>query len=662
MNDVFLSNTSGLKKVAFILWAVVWPVVICAQQSRKDSLRILRDTARVNYLDLSFYLKTSHFRFDSEDSTYDQLRFFDPAIKQNIVNSSLGNLGTAVQQAYFQSQRREGFDLGTRAFDLYWFTPQNTKYYFTLRPFTKIAYFLGMGSEQLLDVMHTQRITKDLQLGIQYYHINSTGFYQRQDAVHHNFRFFARYQTPNKRYKVLVNYNHNEFSVMESGGLKNDSNFIFNGLITSGGTVVPNLNRKTYPVMLDSALNRWSNNSVAVIHSYSFQRKATDSLQQQAEMPLFTLMHRIQFENRENRFRDARPNLAYYSEILYDSTLSRHRVFLNDVQNEFRAILSLRKKFKSNSPFYAGIRHQFIDVKNTVGFNRGDTLEFDSVMLHHNWHNFNVLGGIRLDITDKILIEAEGSYFFAGYNLNDFHVGGAIEFNSSDTAKIQHHIRAFVSYAQFQPVYGFRFFRSNHYEWSNTFSPQRELRAGLYYSVPLWKLELEFNSYLLNNYMYFDASAHPVQFSNVNSVFTLALQKRFRAWKFFFDNQFIGQYSSSNIIRIPNFIGRFSFYFESYLFKKALFMNFGFDLWYNTPFKANAYNPVTAQFYLQNDQTTGNYPFLDIFLNARIKTVRLYVRLRNVNQRFPDVPYYYTPHHPLQDRSVQFGISWNFYN
>lgn len=91
-------------------------------------------------------------------------------------------------------------------------------------------------------------------------------------------------------------------------------------------------------------------------------------------------------------------------------------------------------------------------------------------------------------------------------------------------------------------------------------------------------------------------------------------------------------------------------------------MNIGFDLWYNTPLNANSYNPLTSQFYIQNDQTTGNYPFLDIFLNAKIKTVRLYVRLRNVNQRFPDVPYYYTPHHPLQDRTVQFGLSWNFYN
>lgn len=641
---------------------MVLPVLLNAQSSRKDSLRLLRDTARVNYVDLPFYLKTTRIRFDSEDSTYDQLRFFDPAIYHNIVNSSLGNLGTAIQQACFRSQRSVGFELGARSFDAYWFSTQNTRYYFTLRPYTKIAYFLGMGSEQMLNVMHTQRITKDLQLGIQYYHINSTGFYQRQDAVHHNFRFFGRYQSSNKRYKLFVNYNHNEFHVMESGGLKNDSNFIFNGLIASGGTIVPNTNRMTYSVNLDSAVNRWSNNSVAIIQSYSFQRKAKDSLEKQEERPLFTLMHRVEYENRENRYRDGKPNLTYYPQILHDSTLSKHRIFLNDLQNELKAILSLRKKFKSNSPFYVGIRHQYVDVKNTVGFNLADTLEFDSVMLHQNWHNLNVLGGIRLDITGKILIDVEGYYFFAGYNLNDFHLGGSIEYNSTDAARIQHHLRAFVSYAQFQPAYIYRFFRSNHIEWSNTFSPQRELQAGLHYGVPQWKLEVAFNSYLLNNYMYFDTLAMPVQFGNVNSVFTLEVQKRFRAWKFFLDNHYLGQYSSSDVIRIPNFIGRFSFYFESYLFKKALFMNVGFDLWYYSPFKANAYNPVTAQYYLQHEQVTGNYPFLDIFLNAKIKTVRLYVRLRNVNQRFPNIPYYYTPHYPLQDRSLQFGVSWNFYN
>ncbi|MBE2247556.1 MAG: hypothetical protein IAE67_09885 [Candidatus Competibacteraceae bacterium] len=645
--------------ILFCLWMFAFHA--SGQTTRRDSLKLLRDTARVNYVDMDTYIKSAILRYAPEDSTYHLLRFFDPAISNNIVNSSLGNLGTATQQAIYKSDRIEGFDLGMHAYDDYQFSVKKTRYYFTLRPFTRISYFLGMGSEQLLDAMHTQRIIKDLQLGIQYRHINSSGFYQRQDAVHHNFRFFGRYQTDNKRYKILLSYSHNQMNVMENGGLKNDSTFLLNGIVLSSGTVIPNGNRMTYPVMLDSAHNRWVNHEAELVQSYSFQRKANDSLEKKTDRPLFTLMHRFRFENRENRFRDGKPNIDYYQNVVHDSSLTKHRIFLNEVFNEFKAILFLRKKFNSNSPFYAGIAHQFIDVENMIAFNH-DSLEFDSTFLHQSWHNLSISGGIRFDLSAKIMMEAEGRYFFAGYNQHDFHLHYGIGFQSSDTANVHHSIYAFISYGQYQPSFTHRFFRSNHTNWDTTFLPRRELHTGLKYKVPKWNLEVNFNTYLLNNLMYYDTQGQPAQFTDVNTVFTLSVKKKFRAWKFYFDNEYIGQYSTSDILRIPYFIGRFSFYFESFLFKKALFMNIGFDLWYNTPLNANSYNPLTSQFYIQNDQTTGNYPFLDIFLNAKIKTVRLYVRLRNVNQRFPDVPYYYTPHHPLQDRTVQFGLSWNFYN
>lgn len=632
------------------------------QTSRRDSLKILRDTARVNYADMNLYYQSAKIRYLPEDSTYHLLRFFDPSVAHNIVNTSLGNLGTASQNAIFKSDRYQGFNLGMHAFDDYIFTSENTRYYFTLRPFTRISYFLGMGSEQLLDVMHTQRIIKDLQLGVQYRHINSDGFYQRQGAVHHNLRFFGHYQTNNKRYKLFFSYRHNQMNVMENGGLEKDSTFIINGIVLSDGTIVPNGNRSTYPVMLDSANTRWVNHEAEISHSYSFQRKAKDSLERMTDRPLFTLMHRFQYENRESRFRDGKPNFDYYSMPVYDSTLTKHRIFLNQISNELKAIVFLRKKYNSSSPFYVGFAHQFIDVENIISLNHGDTVEYDSTFLHQSWHNLSISGGIRIDISKKIMMEAEGRYFFAGYNQHDFHLYYGIGFQSSDTAKVQHILYAFVSYGQYQPSYTQRFFRSNHKNWDNTFLPCRELHAGLTYKVPVWKLEASFNAYLQNNLMYYDTNGNPAQFTDVNTVFTLSIKKRFRAWKFFFDNEYIGQYSMSDIIRIPYFVGRFSFYFESFLFKKSLFLNIGFDLWYNTPLKANAYDPLTMQFYLQNDLTTGNYPFLDIFLNAKIKTVRLYVRLRNTNQRFPNVPYYYTPHYPLQDRTVQFGVSWNFYN
>lgn len=626
-----------------------------SQNSKRDSLRLLRDTTHIYYVDNQFFDQYAIIRYNFVDTTMELFRFFDPSVKQNVINSSLGNLGTAQNPVYFLPWTKPGFDLGMHSFDIYDFNDDNTKYYMTLRPYTELSYNLGMGGEQMLDIIHTQRLLKELQLGMEYRHINSDLYYRRQGAVYHNFRFFGRYFTDNKKYKILFNYIHNEFDVLENGGLVNDSDFI-NAAQTSNPAI-----RENYFTNLDSAHNRWYNNQFTIEHSYTFDRKQKDTVSFD-ERPLFTLLHRLHYNNRENRYEDTDPNASYYNAIHYDSAFTRNSIFYQTVDNEVKALLYLRKKFRSHSPFTAGIRHQFIDVQNRIGRNQGDTLIVDSAYLSHQYHNLSVFSNFRFDITEQLSVEAMGSYYFAGYNLNDFQLGGAVRYFSSDSAKVHHQLSAFAYYRQYHTSYLMANFVSNHQQWSNNFAPQRMLDAGLEYVVPEWNMDIRFHSYLLNNYVYYDTLATPQQFSDVNSVFTLYLRKRFRAWKFYFDNTFIGQYSSSDVIRVPYFTGRFSFYYQGYLFKRALWLNVGFDITYNTPYKGNAYDPSTGQFHLQDKMTTGNYPYLDVFITAKIKTVKVYVRLRNTNQRWPDVPYYITPGHPMQDRTLQFGVSWAFLN
>lgn len=635
-------------------------MVSSAQQSRRDSLKILRDTARVNVVNWAHFHETGKIQYDTTDESFYRLRFFDPAIQQNLINPSLGNLGTAIQPAVFSSPFQEGFQLGMRSFDAYAFTFSNTPYYLTLRPYSNVAYFLGMGGEQLLNVMHTQRIIKNLQLGAQYRHINSTGFYQRQEAVHHNVRFFGRFETDNKRYKLFVDYHHNEMNVMENGGLENDSTFILNGVITSGGTLVPNTNRQTYNVQLDSAANRWFNNGASVTQSYSFFRKTSDSSQANT-IPWWSIFHQAKYEQRSNTFRDALPNLNYYDQVVFDSSFTKQSVETHQVSNELKSIFYLRKKYKTNSPVYVSARHEFIDATQRIGLKNNNT-ETDSTLYHQSWHNISIHGGFQWDLNEKISMTGNAYYYFYGYNINDWGVQYRLQFQSTDSIKIQHRINAVISYREFTPTFVHQYFQSNHIGWDQQLAAQRELKGMITYHVPEWKLYAKATTSLLHQYIYFDEQRKPQQSNDITNVFSMEIYKKFRAWKFFIEPHIIGQYATQDFIRIPNVLGRLSFYFESYLFKKALFMNLGVDVWYNSPFKANGYDPVTTQFYLQNTTTTGNYPFLDVYLNAKIKTVNVYVRLRNVNQRFPDVPYFYTPHHPLQDRSIQFGVSWNFYN
>ncbi len=631
------------------------------REERRDSLKALRDTAVVRYLDYQFFDNFALMRYiEKDDTSIHSFRHFDPSIRKYTANASLGNLGTANNTLIFFNPFRQGFDLGMYSFDVYDFTNENCLYYNTRRPYTTLSYNIGSGSEQVLKLMHTQRIFPTLQLGLQYNHINSDGFYQRQGVVRQDIRFFGRYQSYNKKYKLIFNYTHNDMDVYENGGLKNDSNFIYNGLIYAG-QIVPNNQRNSYPVMLDSAQNRWYNNGVFLRQAYTFDRKK-DSLNLDDERPLFSLMHTFYFNNAVHRYRDGKPNNEFYGAVLIDSTYTMNSFVTNEVSNEVKAIFYMRKKYASKSPLTAGIKHQFINLRNNVGYLQGDTLRTDSALNKHNFNNLSVFGQIHYDIAEQFAVSGRADYFIAGYNLNDLHISANAMYKSKDSAKVHHQFNAFFNFKLVESTYMQYQFYSNHRQWKNSFGKQRIINVGANYVAPEWNLDATFNAFLLNNYIYFDQNITPQQNSGVNSVFTLEIHKRFRAWRFYFDTYATGQYSSSDIIRLPYFVGRFSFYFQSYLFKKALLLNAGFDITYNTPYKANAYDPLTSQFYLQDQVTTGNYPFLDFFITAQVKTVRLFVRLRNTNQRWPNVPYFGTPHNPLQDRSIQVGVSWNFYN
>ena len=613
----------------------------------------MRDTMKVYYLDLEHFDHKALTSYKHEDTGISQLRFFDPSVQMYTVNASLGNLFTANQPMIFRPSKYAGFDAGYHSYDAYMFDRWNTKFYLTARPVTEVNYFLGSGSEQHLKVMHTQRVVKNLQLGLEYNHTNSAGFYANQRAFSHHFRFMGRFNTLDGRYKLLLSYIHNNLFFNENGGLANDSSFINDDFGAFRGY---------YTVNLDSAQQRWYNHVAFVQQAYTFNRKNIDSTTKVAS-PLLTFMHTLQYEFRTNRYRDAQPNNSYYPAVYFDSTFTRHGLAYHNLQNEFKILLYLKKRVGAQSPLTLGIKHEFIDLVNFIGVNQGDTLEKDSVAISTNYHNLNAFGGITFDINPQISLDASGYFYFAGYNIGDFGAQFNFQYHSKDSAKINQTLTASIRYRQFEPAWIFHNFQSNHRLWQDVnLQKQRELNLSLTYRVKSWNLDLVFNSYLVNNYTYFDTLVNPVQLTDVANVFTLELRKRFRVWKIYFDPQLIGQYSTTDQIRLPYFAGRVSVYFQGFLFKKALLLNAGVDVSYNTPYMANGYDPITASFYLQNHITTGNYPFIDLQISARIKTVKIFVRLRNVNQRLPNVPYFMTPHYPLQDRSIQFGISWNFLN
>lgn len=627
--------------------------------ARKDSLRALRDTAKVLVLDMQFWNDYSVIKYTKYDTTLNRTRLYEPTYEVYHFNSSLGNMGTAHQPMIYKVNPKSGFDAGFHAFDLYFFNEDNIRHFKTKRPFTEISYSIGSKSEQNLELLHTQQIVKGFQAGLHFRHYYSEGFYNRQDAVYNDFRIFGNYLSPSGSYKLLFWFTHNDSYVEENGGLENDSTFIAGGIFTGSGFSKTS-NRALYPVNLRNALNRWYNNGCTLIQSFVVPRKSTNDSTERD--PLFSLVHTFHYTNSEFRYRDDSPVSSFYGAALYDTNLTRHSTFLHDVQNEVKAIFYLRKKYASKSPFVVGAKHQYVDDRMAVQRNQGDTLEPDTAGFQYKAHNISVFARSRVDFAEQIALEASGEFFLAGYNLGNFSVGGNLLFQSKDSARVHHTVRAGVLYRQYNPTYAQTRLITNHISWQNNFGPQRLIHVYADYQVPEWNLWVKANVHLQNNYIYFDTTGVPNQTTDFNAVFSLEASKKVRFWKFFWENTVAGQYATTEFIRVPNLILHSNFYFEGVLFKKSLLLRAGFDVWFFTAYKSYAYNPLTSLFYLQNQTSVGNYPYLDLYISGKIKTVRIFFRVRNVNQRIPSIPYFLTPGYPMQDRSFQVGVSWGFYN
>ena len=121
-------------------------------------------------------------------------------------------------------------------------------------------------------------------------------------------------------------------------------------------------------------------------------------------------------------------------------------------------------------------------------------------------------------------------------------------------------------------------------------------------------------------------------------------------------------------LNVPKWLVRSTIMLTSSMFNNALFFQSGATFIFFTDYYADQYNPLLAEFVTQNNTKIGEYPRVDFFFNAKIKSSRLFVKLENINAPiehliFPDTPYdyYSAPYTPYRDFSVRIGLIWNFF-
>jgi hypothetical protein len=142
------------------------------------------------------------------------------------------------------------------------------------------------------------------------------------------------------------------------------------------------------------------------------------------------------------------------------------------------------------------------------------------------------------------------------------------------------------------------------------------------------------------------------------------IEKELRYKKFGLTNTVLFQQavSGEEVFNVPQIVTRNTLFYENQLFKKALFLQTGINFKYFTAYNMNAYDPVLAEFYVQNNEKIGGFPLVDIFFNAKIRQTRIYFKFEHFNSLFTSKNEYFSaPGYPYRDPVIRFGLVWNFF-
>ena len=187
----------------------------------------------------------------------------------------------------------------------------------------------------------------------------------------------------------------------------------------------------------------------------------------------------------------------------------------------------------------------------------------------------------------------------------------------------------------------------------------------------------------IKNYTYF-ASSHTItsgkrvnhaitvnQNSGAIHLLTASLSQDFTFGPLNWESVITYQNSSNKTILPVPTLNLYSNVYLRFKIAHVLRCDFGADVRYFTKYYAPDYVPSLGQYAVQTNTNTtgsdsrvkiGNYPVVNVYANFHLKHTRFFIMMSHLNAGTGKKNYFYTPHYPLNQSILRFGLSWNFFN
>ena len=234
------------------------------------------------------------------------------------------------------------------------------------------------------------------------------------------------------------------------------------------------------------------------------------------------------------------------------------------------------------------------------------------------------------------------------------------------------------------PTFYYRHYHSRHAWWDNTNMSKilhSRIQGILNYQKTRTTLRVAVDE--IKNYTYF-ASSHTItsgkrvnhaitvnQNSGAIHLLTASLSQDFTFGPLNWESVITYQNSSNKTVLPVPMLNLYSNVYLRFKIAHVLRCDFGADVRYFTKYYAPDYVPSLGQYAVQTNTNTtgsdsrveiGNYPVVNVYANFHLKHTRFFIMMSHLNAGTGKKNYFYTPHYPLNQSILRFGLSWNFFN
>jgi hypothetical protein len=581
------------------------------------------DTANVQFADSGLY------RFHD----------FNQAFRGNNFYNSKGNLFVVGKNLVYSDSNSVGFRIMPSAFSLLENTGSGLSGFPQQQIYTEVMYAMGLKKEQFFTVTHRQVINKKTAFAMDFRKLKTDGYLSRSQTDVGAFSAAIERKEFSGKYLLNLKGSYEREMIQENGGIA-DGLLILNQDLSD---------KRLLNIQLPDARNTRRIRTAEIINTWNFGKidsSKVDTVMIKKVVATGAIWHKISYSEYSWIYKDTLPG-NYYPRYYFDADSTNDKLLVFTTANYlgWKTLARKHSGAKRDLLFSVNGKYEYINYfQNNIQRNiQNAILQGSLFSANGNW-------------------KSEGAFTVNGYNAGDFFLSGTYGKSFLDSAKFASRLLISAYYRSAETEYTYQQYFANNYQWSNAFPKVNTGGFSLvYHAYRYFMISVAFRN--ISNYVYLNQQALPVRYAKDMQVATFLLQKNFVVKHLHFDN-FICYQSATDrsVVNIPAFLSKHSLYFEGYIFKHAMNASTGFDMTYFSRYYANAYSPALNQFYVQELRTTGNYPQVDFFLSFKVKTVRAFFRVDNINNYLMSYPYYMVPTYLMPGTTMKFGVAWRFYN